>query len=180
MGLFDGKPNAEKQTAKSDSAESSAKQNQIKSISGFDSTEEVREAARKVVESADKTAKPASTRSARQREIDKEREKEEKKQAAMQAVGQHIMGKVASIPYDVWARFAEDDKLKLTPEQHKELAQSYFLLAQTMNLDFSGPVALVIGIAVSNAVLVGERLKYLAEKEERAQQEAELQEARPN
>lgn len=172
MGLFDGKPKEEKPAVKSANDADSEKRNQIKSISGYSSTEEVREAARKVVEGAgEKTAKPTSTRSARQREIDQERAKEEKKQAAMQAVGHHIMGKVASLPYDVWAKFADDEHLKLTPEQHKELAESYFLLAQTLNVDFSGPIALAFGIAISNAVLVGERLKYMSDKEEKQKEE---------
>jgi hypothetical protein len=93
--------------------------------------------------------------------------KEQQQQKAMEIVGKDIMSTIAALPYDTWAFMAADEEMKLTPEEAKELADAYYLLAQTANPDFSKPVWLIGALLFKNVGLVGKRMKIQAAKEKR-------------
>jgi hypothetical protein len=72
------------------------------------------------------------------------------------------------VPYETWSFFAHDPRLRLTPEESKELADSYYVLAQAYEPDFSKPFWLIPTIAMSHVGLIAERMVYLNEKEKKA------------
>ena len=91
--------------------------------------------------------------------------KAERQQRALETIGKKYAKLLAELPYEFWARFADDPRLKLNPEQAKELADDYFLLAQSINPDLTSPWVIALGIVISNAILIVERLKYLGDEE---------------
>lgn len=94
-----------------------------------------------------------------------EAEKAERQQKALNTIGKKYAKLLAELPYEFWARFADDPRLKLSDEQAKELADDYFLLAQSINPDLTSPWVIALGIVISNAILIVERLKYLGDEE---------------
>lgn len=142
---------------------------EITGMSGFASISEVKKAAEK--DSAPEL-QFAETRPARRSKQSQEaarlakeaEEKQRRKEIAMQRTGRHLMSKLAAVPYDFWAKFAHDDALKLTPQEHKELTEDYILLVQGFDVDFSSPWFMIFGLAASHAVLVQSRLEHLSSK----------------
>jgi hypothetical protein len=121
------------------------------------------------------SAQPAPT----QEEITKERLRRE----AMATIGKDVCEEIAAIPYEVWAFMASDPELRLTDEERKKLADSYFLLAQSVNPDFSSPWMLMFVVIAKNAMLVTKRVKSNfdkhAEKEALESGAAVIPERRP-
>ena len=100
-----------------------------------------------------------------------EKKKEELKKQAMEQIGKQICAELAAVPYDTWAFLVDDAECSLTPEEKKDLTEKYFLLAQTLEPDFSSPWFLIIAVSLQNMVLMAKRLKM--RKEKKAQQELE-------
>lgn len=84
---------------------------------------------------------------------------------AMAVVGKDFMKDVAGLPYEVWSFMASDPELKLDKEEQEKLADSYWILAQSINPDFSSPWMLGFSLVLKNAALVGKRMKMLHDKE---------------
>lgn len=132
----------------------------IRKMSGYDGIASVREA-------ASSTPEPVA-RPLRQSRVQKEAAeaaaKEEKRLAAMAVIGTQMMKEVAEIPYSTWAFLAQDPELRLSPDEAKELAESYYLMAQAIGADFSGPWSIGFTIIMQNLGFIGTRLKLQAEK----------------
>lgn len=94
-------------------------------------------------------------------------EKARRKSEAMKVVGTDFMREIAEVPYEFWAFFASDPELRLTDAESKKLADSYFYLAQNMDLDFSKSWLLIPLILMKNKSLVTSRFRMLEEKENR-------------
>ena len=124
------------------------------------------------VQTKNRTKKEQELAEAEKRAKDQER--------ALETIGKSICNKLASIPYEVWAAMAADPALKLTPDEQKELADSYFLFVQSMNPDFTKPVWLIGGIILMNSVMISQRLKYMNDKLAQDDAIAAANEQRPN
>lgn len=85
--------------------------------------------------------------------------KEELRKKALDVVGKELCSEIAEIPYEVWAFMASNPELRLTKEEATELADSYFLLAQAIDPDFSSPWMLGFTLMAKNVVLVAKRVK---------------------
>jgi hypothetical protein len=166
MGLFDfgnGK--------KTETTTVNEKTTEVRKLAGFDNITEVKEAAQRSSVASDagsaSVAGASASRQPKRRltaEQEKLLEKEERKKRAMERVGMHLSKKLATIPYEVWAKLAREDKLKLNAEEAEGLAGDYFELAQSLEIDFDSPMWLGVGIFLSNAVLIGERADFLSTK----------------
>jgi hypothetical protein len=92
-------------------------------------------------------------------------EAEQRKLDALKTIGEAMMRDMADTPYEIWAYLAQDESLKLTKEESKELAQAYVLVAQTMDFTNLSPFwSGMIFIAAKNAKLAGQRIKLIADK----------------
>lgn len=143
------------------------KQKSVREMSGFDSIGAVRNAAPSSTagEFNINPEKPRSRTSARAVQQSKEdlvaAEKEKQRLRALETVGKEYMRKLASVPYESWATLADDPYYKLKPEEAKDLADSYYILAQSTNIDFSNPWVMGLGILSLHAVLIADRLKHM-------------------
>lgn len=175
MGIFDFSLNDDSSPKQGPPppTESEVKQSQMRKLGGFDSIKDVADAAPSdyatPVNASPRQSRRESrtgTRSAAasKREI-AEQAKEEQKRKAMETVGKHYAKLLAELPYKFWAKFADDPRLSLTPEQSKELADSYYLLAQSINPDFTSPWIIALGVVIQNAILVVERFSMLNDEE---------------
>jgi hypothetical protein len=179
LALFGGKENENKPDASGED-QSERKQSEVRRMSGFDTIDEVAEAARKRTSGEEEAAsrargksRIASARNKRQEEEAKAAKEAADRQKAREVVGKHLMNKLANIPYDAWAAYANDPRFKLSAEESKELADGYYLLATSLDLNFNSPLWLFLGVAFYNIVLVAERLPIQAEADARAAQNKE-------
>lgn len=180
MGIFSKDKDKEKDKSNGDGAEKQAiKSDELKGImGGFSGLQDLADSF--VKNPPTKEPQPQTTRSSRDRKSRESQEKAEEerlKLQAMEVIGKQLMAQIASIPYDTWAFLASDPALKLSPSEQKQLADSYYLLAQAVNPDFSKPIWIMTVIALQNLSLVGVRLKHLATKQEPT---AETPELKPN
>jgi hypothetical protein len=65
---------------------------------------------------------------------------EEKRLAAVKKIQGEMAKDVAGIPYEVWAFIAQDDAKALKPDEEKELADAYALVAETLPLGNFSPM----------------------------------------
>lgn len=196
MALFRSKGKEGNQDVKDDSGQSTgdAKQKSVREMSGYDSISAVRSAAPEstagesfnIHAPADRLRTGAgSVRGAAPKKLTKEElvaaEKEKQRLRALETVGKEYMRKLASVPYDSWAMLAADSYYKLKPEEAKELADSYYILAQSTNIDFSNPWVMGLGILSLHAVLIADRLKHMNRSEDvKAMEELNKEAAKPN
>lgn len=198
LALFTKKQNVGNPTEKSvsggDSAATEKRQSELRGISGFASIGDVKAAAPsstvgETVNATGKTsgrASPASSRIAsvgRKTTADVEADrKAAKRQLALETAGRAILKKAAKLPYETWAILASDSDMELTPEQARDLADTYFEIAQGFDIDFSNPYILLFGMAGMHVDLVATRIKITNEKEKakKAQRQAELSGTKPN
>lgn len=179
MPLFDDNdfamPTAERPVARKDAGEKAeAKAENIRGMSGYSSIDDVarnaptfetetQQAGTPAMSGARKpTRKQVSDQLAeqeRRRKID-----EERRQKAMQVVGERLMVGLANAPYEVWAMLAADPMLRLNPDEQKELADAYMILAQAYEPDFSKPIYLIPTIMLMHARIGLTRTAYLAAK----------------
>ena len=86
--------------------------------------------------------------------------------AARKKIGESMMKDLAGMPYDIWAFVASDDSLSLTKDEEKELADAYYLVAQSFNFSSSPTWTAVLFLISHNARLVKSRVKSLKELEQ--------------
>jgi hypothetical protein len=143
------------------------KQQQIREMSGHATLDDVKKAA---PSHESDTAQPpnARTRTARQAKQEQERtsqaQQEQKRENAMAVVGGQMMRELAEVPYSLWAFLASDPNLRLNPEDATRLAESYYILAQAYEPDFSKPFWLIPTITLMHLKLVAARLAYMTSK----------------
>lgn len=77
---------------------------------------------------------PAPVSTKEMQDLAKKAEAIEKQRAALQRIGEEMMRDIAGTPYEVWAFLAQDPSLKLTKEEEKDLAEAYWLVAQSISL----------------------------------------------
>ena len=113
---------------------------ETKKMTGFKSIDEVAAAA---PSSASEIASPVRSTSSSaatapkpaKRQTKAEKEKEEKDKAveeAIAAIGTDMMKELAELPYEGWAALFADPALRLTPEESKKLADSYYLILKAV------------------------------------------------
>jgi hypothetical protein len=167
VGIFDiGKDNDE--IATPDKA--GVKQEQVKQMAGFKDIREVAKAAPSGYGTSNPSDTPSGRRlssrdKAKQKEEQERQEKLEKRRRAIATLGKRYAKWLAENPYKMWAAFADDDRLKLNPEEAAELSEMYFELAEALEPDLTAWYVIAIGIAAQNSSLVIERLKYINEME---------------
>jgi len=150
-------------------SEGEVKQEEVRKMGGFTSIQDVAKSAPTDYKDAPPSTGTGKRQTARQAEVTKkaleEAKKEDRRQKALETIGKRYAEMLAKIPYKMWARFADDQRLDLTKEEAAELAQSYFELAQAINPDLTSPWVIGIGVIIQNGMLVTARLKYLADEE---------------
>ena len=151
----------------------------IRGMAGFKNLEEVASTAPKsddepVTRQDKKTSKRAQQEAARQqqqKQAAEDKRKDELKQAALQMLGQDVCKDFAAIPYDVWAFWMSDPNLGLTKEEQRELADTYWMLAQALQPDFlASPWFLAVIVLLRNVRYVGRRFTYLVIKKQTGQE----------
>jgi hypothetical protein len=166
-------PLPKKEIKKDDSAQ--IKQDQIKKMSGFSSIKDVASAAPSRLGERETLDSPAVTRrlssprklSKAEQEAQEKEEKLERKRRALKTVGRRYAKWLAENPYKMWAAFADDDDLKLNPEESAELTEAYFELAEALEPDLTSPWVIGVGILAMNTSLVTTRLKHIRSLEEK-------------
>lgn len=177
MALFDRKQNANKPDAGNVSESVSAKQESVSKMDGYATMGDVKNAAPDstssfTVEPERQRGKRSTTRNVK--DVAQEAgaiQSEKDRLKALETAGKRILERLASVPYDAWAKLAEDEFYRLKPDEAKELAESYYLIAQGAKMDFSKPIWMITGVACLHLILVSERLKYMNEKAESAKDE---------
>lgn len=175
MGIFDFNLGSEE---KEEKLPADIKQEEVRKMSGFSGISDVAKAApSSYSETAPsqtrvRSAAPASAKQAKLSKADAAAAaKEERKRKALETVGKRYCKLIAEIPYDMWAKFAEDKMLALNEAEAKELADSYYELAQAIEPDFSNPWIIGFGICIQNGMLITSRYKYLSDLEEEAKKD---------
>jgi hypothetical protein len=83
---------------------------------------------------------------------------------AQKKIGESMMLDIAGVPYDIWAFVASDESLSLTKAEEKELADAYYLVAQSMSFSSMSPFWQGMLFLISrNARLVKARVKLFKE-----------------
>lgn len=174
MGIFNRKPPVAGEVARPTNLPASDRTAELNRMTGFEGLDALRTAApsstgtesQRPVRSRGRTSQP-------QAPTPEEVEKARLRAEAMQNVGHDLMGQLAEIPYETWAFMTADPDMSLKPEERDKLAKSYFLLAQTLNPDFSKPKWLIWALIFHNAGMVADRLRIRAAKLAKAATEAE-------
>ena len=110
---------------------------ETKKMTGFSNIKDVAAAAPAKPSGGD-VATPVRTggRAAATRGKTEEEKQKEAKDAAVEEalskVGAEMMRELACLPYEAWAYFFSDPQLKLTEQEAKTLANSYFLIAKAL------------------------------------------------
>jgi hypothetical protein len=183
LALFTRKQNSDNPGAEKDSAERSGKQESVRGMAGYRDLSDVKNSAPDSTAgfSVDPDTPRRRTRATnaaateQQKEAAAAAEAERLRLRALETAGKHILGKLASVPYDAWAMMAADEYYHLKPEEVKELADSYYIIAQGMKIDFSKPIWMMVGVLSLHSVLIADRLKHMAE-EKRKDEEKKLME----
>jgi hypothetical protein len=183
MGIFDFDSEPGNQPPKPDKKVKDSppelKQSEMRKMSGFS---DINEVARNAPASPGSVETNTSQRSSRraatqERKVSKEEseklEKLERQRAALNTIGKRYCKMMADAPYEMWARFAQDDFLRLTPDEGKELSDAYFELLNALEPDLTSPWVIAGGIVFMNAFMVGKRLKHLQEIAEKQEKENE-------
>lgn len=92
--------------------------------------------------------------------------KQAKVDLARKKIGEDMMRDLAALPYDVWAFIASDESKSLTKEEEKELADAYYLVAQSFSFSSSPTWMAVLFLISRNSRLIKSRVKSLKELEE--------------
>lgn len=92
--------------------------------------------------------------------------KQAKIDLARKKIGEDMMRDLAGLPYDVWAFIASDESKSLTKEEEKELADAYYLVAQSFSFSSSPTWTAVLFLISRNSRLIKSRVKSLKELEE--------------
>lgn len=187
MALFDRKRSDENPKGKAtegNAVEPEKRQKELRSLSGFGSIDDVAKSApsstggepttrTRTTGTAGRTTTPRQ--SAAELEAAK---KAERRAIALEGAGKAILKKAASLPYETWAALAADPELKLSELERKELADTYYEIAQGFDIDFSNPWILLVGMAGMHVDLVATRIKHLNDVE-KAKKDAEKAKANP-
>ena len=145
---------------------------QTKQVSGFSNIAEVRSAAPEksdIAMPSGSTPVPVRTLS-KQAKAAMEKAQQEavdaaKREKSRELVGRHLLNKIAKLPYSVWAYLAADPSLALSPEEQKDLADAYYMLAQAYDVDFSKPAYAMLVVMAAHADILTVRLERFMPKE---------------
>jgi hypothetical protein len=96
-------------------------------------------------------------------------EKETKRQAALQKMSEMMLSDMAGAPYEMWAAIANDDDMKLSPEESQELGEAYAIVAETLGAGKMLPPWLMCPLFIlgRNSRLVRKRMKLMEENQEK-------------
>lgn len=95
---------------------------------------------------------------------DEDKRKQKLKEEAMEKIGKQICAELAAVPYDTWAFLVNDTEVSLSDEEKKDLTEKYYILAQSIEPDFSSPWFLATALFLQNLTLIAKRLKIRHEK----------------
>jgi hypothetical protein len=91
-----------------------------------------------------------------------------KRKAALQKIGAKTLEKAANAPYDFWAMLADDNELKLSSEERKELAEAYQLIGEALPLGELPPwITLSLYMAGMHGDLIRTRLQHIKERQDK-------------
>ena len=110
------------------------------------------------------SAVASSTKAPTGKRLTAEQKKEEEKnkavEEALSKIGVEMMTELANLPYDAWAAFFGDPDLKLSAEQAKTLADSYFLIAKALKPEQMASWKILIAFAaLQNTRIVLQKLR---------------------
>lgn len=116
------------------------------------------------------TSSTASPRAKRQTEAQKkEEEKNARVEEALSKVGTSMMKELAVLPYEAWAVFFSDPALRLTEEEAKTLADTYYTIAKALKPEQLTSWKVLLALAVlQNFRLVIVKLRLHSENVEKA------------
>jgi hypothetical protein len=159
---------------KSDTPDTSS---ETKKMSGFSDIHSVAAAAPETVRSGDVATPtrggPAASRGRKTKAATVEEKKQEEHsklvEEALSKVGAEMMRSLAELPYEAWAMFFSDPEMRLTKEESKTLADSYFLIAKALKPEaLADWKVLVLFALLQNGKIVASKLRERNVRQERA------------
>jgi hypothetical protein len=139
---------------------------ETKKMTGFKDIGDVAANAPEKASSAGVASPSRSATSARGKKVSAEQQKQEEKDKkvdeALSKVGTEMMKELACLPYEAWSLFFSDPDLRLTEEEAKQLANSYFLIAQSLKPEqlASWKVLLALALLQNFRIAVKKQMKH--------------------
>ena len=95
-------------------------------------------------------------------------EREAKRKAALQRMSEMMLSDMAGAPYEFWAAVVDDDDMKLSEQEARELGEAYQIVAESLPMgNMPSWVTLPLFILGRNARLVRKRIKLAEQNAEK-------------